>query len=106
MFRILTLVLLFLIKIRFPKIKGFIEVLKDRYGLDSVRNYRKLERIDLKLKKASLDLEFLETCKKYETIPKFLYFKTYNRKFNSTLLYKSFQFKLLDFEINSKVRKN
>ena len=54
------------------------------------------------MKKTLLDLDYLETCKRYETIPKFLKFKVYNRSFTSTFLYKSFQFKMLNYEIKQK----
>ena len=92
----------FLIRLRFPPKKGLVQVLKHRYGASSLSKYRFLERIDFKLKKAKLDLDFLLTCKRHETIPKFLYFKVYNYNVPSTTFYKSFQFRLLDFEIQQK----
>ena len=94
--------IIFLIKVRFPPKKGFTNVLHSRYGLESLKHYRKLEKLDFKCKKTLLDLDFLGTCKRYEIIPKFLKFKVYNRSFTTTFAYKSFQFRMLDFEIKRK----
>ena len=104
MLRVLTLVLTFLIRLRFPPRLGFVDVLTKRYGTDSLPLYRNLEKLDFKLKKTNLDLNFLLTCKRHGVIPKFLYFKTYSRNIQSTDMYKSFQFRLLDHEIKQKQR--
>ena len=102
MLKIFTYVFLFLIRIRFPPKKGFINIMHSRYGSESLKHYRKLEKLDFKCKKTLLDLDFLDTCKRYEIIPKFLKFKVYNRSFASTFAYKSFQFQMLNFEIKRK----
>ena len=104
MIRIITLVFTFLIRLRFPKTKGFVQVVKQRYGPSALQQYRLLEKLDFKLKKANLDLEFLTTCKRHETIPKFLHFKVHNYNVPSTTFYRSFLFKLLDFEIKHKIK--
>ena len=102
MLRIATLVITFLIRLRFPPQKGFTNIMLQRYGPESLKHYRKLNKLDFRMKKTLLDLDFLETCKRYETVPKFLKFKVYNRAFTSTYLYKSFQFRMLDYEIKQK----
>ena len=104
MFKVIALVLTFLIRLRFPPRLGFVDVLTKRYGTDSLPLYRNLEKLDLKLKKANLDLNFLLTCRKHGVIPKFLYFKTYNHNIQSTDFYRAFQFRLLDYEIRQKQR--
>ena len=104
MIRVIALVFTFLIKLRFPPKKGFVQVMKHRYGTPVLGQYRKLERLDYKLRKLNLDLDFLQTCKQHETIPKFLKCKVYNYHVSSTIFYKSFQFRLLDFEIKHKLR--
>ena len=104
MLRIITLVFTFLIRLRFPPRLGFTQVLTNRYGPESLSLYRNFEKLDLKLKKTNLDLNFLLTCKRHSVIPKFLYFKTYNYNIQSTDFYKSFQFRLLDYEIKQKRR--
>ena len=102
MISIITLVFTFLIRLRFPKTKGFVQVFKQRYGPSALKQYRHYEKLDFKLKKANLDLDFLQICKRHETIPKFLHFKVHNYNVPSTTFYKSFQFRLLDFEIKHK----
>lgn len=104
MLRIITLALTFLIRLRFPPRLGFVQVLTNRYGPEALSLYRNLEKLDLKLKKTDLDLNFLLTCKRHSVIPKFLYFKTYNHNIRSTDFYKAFQFRLLDYEIRQKRR--
>ena len=104
MIRVITLVFTFLIRLRFPPGKGFVEVLKSRYDLSALSQFRTFERLDQKWRKISLDLDFLQTCKQHETIPKFLYHKVYNYNVTSTLFYKAFLFRLLDFEIKQKTK--
>ena len=104
MLRVIALVLTFLIKLRFPPRLGFVQVLTNRYGPEALSLYRNLEKLDLKLKKTDLDLNFLLTCKRHSVIPKFLYFKTYNYNIRSTDFYKAFQFRLLEYEIRRKQR--
>ena len=99
---ITTYVLLFLLKLRFPKHTPFTNVIKNRYNSDALALYRKLEDLDLKIRKIHLDLDFLRTCKAYGILPKFLNFKLYKSKIKKTLTYKAFQFKLLNYEINDK----
>ena len=104
MLRIFALVFLFLIRLRFPPKKGFVNVMTQRYGSSSLALYRNLEKLDLRLKKANLDVNFLQTCKRHGVIPKFLFFKTYNHNISSTAMYKSFQFRLLNHEIKQKLK--
>ena len=102
MFSVFAFVIFYLIKLRFPRNKGFVEVLKHRYGPSALQQFRLFERLDFKLRKAKLDLDFLQTCKRHETIPRFLHFKVYNYNVPATTFYRSFQFRLLDFEIRQK----
>ena len=99
---ITTYVLLFLLKLRFPKHTPFTSIIKTRYNNDALSLYRKLENLDLKIRKINLDLDFLRTCKAYGILPKFLNLKLYKSKIKKTLTYKAFQFKLLNYEINEK----
>lgn len=101
-FAIFSYVFIFLLKLRFPKGKSFTDIVTNRYGRDTLAAYRKLEKTHFKLHKVKLDIEFLITCKAYSIIPKFLSFKTYKRHVMSTNMYKSFQFKLLNFELKDK----
>ena len=69
--RIATLVFLFIVRIRFPASESLIGVLRKRYGRDLVKEIRTLEKIDFKLKKAILDLDFLISYRKNSTFSKF-----------------------------------
>ena len=101
-FSLVSFVLLFILKLKFPKYKSFTEILSRKYGLDTIKIYRRLEKTYFRLNKVQLDIDFLQSCKENRIIPKFLKFKTYNRKMTQTNLYSSFQFKLLNLEIVDK----
>ena len=67
-----------------------------------VKSVRKLEKIDVKHKKAQLDLKFLQTCRKNNVIPKFLRFKLGNRQLSLSHVYNICQKRLLYEEISNK----
>ena len=97
-----TLILLFLLRIRFPKEKPISNILTTRYGPLSLQYFRKYEGTYRKKTKAEMDLEFLHSCKAYHVVPKFLGFKLYRKSLYSTQLYKDFKCDLLDNEIDFK----
>ena len=105
MFYAVTLVLLFLLRIRFPRNQAISQILSSRYGVPTLKVFRNLERTWKQHGKAKLDLEFLETCHGYDTLPKFLRIRLYKRPLENTPLCKTFQRKLLLNEIRFK-RKN
>ena len=98
----LTWVFLFILKLRFPSNIPFTHIIRSRYHEVALTLYRLVERLDYKIKKIKLDLEFLNKCKVHGIIPKFLNFTLYKSKVTRTLTYKSFQFKLLNYEISEK----
>ena len=102
MWIVLSLVFHFLIKLRFPTNKSIAHVIRSRYGQPTLCLIRKFETIDLKLRKAALDIEFLETCIKHDLIPKFVQFKVANRNLQGSKAYKQCQKKLLQQELNEK----
>ena len=99
--RVITLVFLFLVKCKFPTQFSIISILRKRYGENLVKSVRKLEKLDLKHKKAQVDLEFLQSCKK-NVIPKFLRSKLANRHLSSSHVYNICQKRLLNEEISNK----
>ena len=103
--RVVTIIFLFLIRIRFPEGKSIAEVIRVRYGNEVLKATRKFERTDYKYRKAKLDLEFLETCEHHEFTPHFLRFKLSNRNLQSTSAYRSCQKRLLKEEISQKKSK-
>ena len=76
--------------------------IRNSYGEEEYRIFRRYESTSKKLEKAKLDLEFLIKCKIYDVIPKFLRFKLYKRSLHYTSFYKSWQANLLRREINAK----
>jgi len=101
---IITVVLLFLIKIRFPKNQPISHILRNRYGVPLLKNFRTLENTRRKFDKAICDIEFLQSCLAYEVTPKFLRIKLYRRSLQTSRLCKSWQIKLLRKEISTKQR--
>ena len=99
-----ALVILFILKLRFPRGTPISAVIQRRYGRQGITLFRRLEKTTLKLKKCECDLLFLSKCKAYETLPKFLYFKLYKKNLLNSKLYRKWQFKLLNIEINAKQR--
>ena len=71
-------------------------------GRDLVKEVRTLEKLDFKLKKAILDLDFLISCRKNSVFPKFLQFRVSNKQLSASKAYISCQKRLLNQEINNK----
>ena len=94
--------LIFVIKLWSNSNKCVSEFIKKRYGQNNLSLYRKYEDALCQLKKAELDVKFLETCKIYNVIPKFLRFKLHRKTLLSASFYKGWQHKLLVSEINFK----
>ena len=101
----LALALIFLIHCRFPRGLSIVEIITRRYGRPTLIFFRTAENNYFKAKKLESDLQFLNTCKEYNVIPKFVRFKVHNRNFESSKLYRSWLLKLLDLEIKSQSKK-
>ena len=69
-----------------------------------VKKVRKLQKFDFKYRKALLDLELLQSCKKEKLISKFLQFELANKWLESSEAYLSCQKRLLNQEISIKYR--
>ena len=69
---------LFLARVRFPKSKSTAEVIRSRYSENTVKRICKLEKLDYRLRKAELDLQFLCKCDDNNVIPNFLNFRLAN----------------------------
>ena len=94
----ITIVLQFIIKLRFPAKKFIAEIIRNRYGLQTLISIRKFESLDQKQRKVALDIEFLESCIKHDLIPKFVSFKVANKTLRGSRAYKECQKKLLQQE--------
>ena len=91
-------------RLKFPAQDSIIKILRRRYGDGLVKKIRKFEKFDFKYRKALLDLEFLQSCKKEKLIPKFLQFKVGNKRLESSEAYLSCQRRLLNQEMSIKYR--
>ncbi len=98
----LSLVYLFIIRLRFPASKSIAQIIRQRYGERTLKLQRRLERTDFKLQKARLDADFLTKCQEHELIPHFLFFHTANVCQRSSSSYASAQRRFLQDELNEK----
>ena len=100
--RVAVIVFLFLARVWFPKSKSIAEVIPARYNKNTFKRIRKLEKLDYRLRKAELDLEFLCKCNDNNVIPKFLNFRVANNHLKFSTTYKQCQSNLLREEIRQK----
>ena len=97
----LKLVVWFVIAItrfRFPVDQSIPTIVRQRYNVSTVQALRTFEKIDRKLRKAELDLSFLDKCDELGLIPKFLLFKVANRHLRNSKTYLNCCRKLLKEE--------
>ena len=89
---------------KFGKIRESIaEIIRKRYGSDTVKQLRKFEKRYYKVRKNQGDLEFLKICQENGLTPKFLNFKLANMNLRYSNSYKQCQSLLLKEEIKNKV---
>ena len=99
---VISLVFIFLTRLRFSSRLSTAEVLRKKYGDRTLKLVRKFEKTDIKHKKALLDLQFLKICEDHHVIPKFLRFKVANSNLRSSSTYRRCQRKLLWEEVYNK----
>ena len=78
------------------------QIIRRRYSDKIIKRLCKFEKIDYRLRKAELDLEFLVKCRDNNVIPKFLNFRLANRSLRFSLTYAHCQSNLLLEEIRLK----
>ena len=93
---------LFLARVRFPKSKSTAEVIRSRYSENTVKRICKLEKLDYRLRKAELDLQFLCKCDDNNIIPNFLNFRLANSHLKYSSTYRLCHLNLLREEIRQK----
>ena len=89
-------------RLRFPQSKSLSQIIRKRYGDKIIKRLCKFEKIDYRLRKAELDLEFLVKCRDNNLISKFLNFRLANRSLRFSLTYAHCQSNLLLEEIRQK----
>ena len=100
--RLFAYVLLFVVKCRFPASKSVADIIRRRYGDNTLAKIRRLEKLDYKLRKCDLDVEFLQICLENNLVPNFLKFKVTNNALKNSKAYKDCQLKLLKQELSNK----
>ena len=100
--RVAAIVFLFLIGLRFPRSKSISYILRQRYSQSTLKRIRKFEKLDYRIRKAELDLEFLLQCRDSNVIPNFLNFRVSSHYLKAFLTYKQCQLKLLQEKIHHK----
>ena len=81
---VFTIVFLLIIRTRFPRTKSLINVIRFHYGNNVVKFIRKFEKLDYRLRKINVDIDFLNSCLENDLCPTFLRFKmSSNRLQNS-----------------------
>ena len=99
--KVFGLVFLFSICLRFPRNQSIADVIRKRYGDRALKNVRKFERLDYQVRNCQLDIEFLNSCCKYNVIRNFLLFRVTNKILDS-MTYSSCQQLVLSDEIGCK----
>ena len=99
--RVVCIVYLFLIRCRFPSNKSVAEIVRKRYGNDTLVQVRKLEKLNFRHGKTLLDISFLEVCLENDLSPKFVSFRTANFHLKRTETYKECQRLLIQQELRS-----
>ena len=85
--RELGLVFLCIIHLRFPWRHSIADVIRKRHGHKTLKTVTKFEKLGYQVKKCQLDIEFLNTCQKYNVIPNFLRFPVTNKTLKDSLSY-------------------
>ena len=100
--KIVGLVFLFIVRLRFPLDKPISVIIRLRYGDSVLKSIRKFEKLDFKIRKLLLDLNFLDSCVVNNVIPRFLHFRTTNAQLQNSASYEECQKLLLQEEMANK----
>ena len=76
--RVLSLVFLFIARLRLLLGKSIANVIRSRYSDEIVKQIRRFQKFDFTIRKNDADLDFLQSCQRNNLIPKFLNFKVAN----------------------------
>lgn len=94
--------ILFLLRIRFPRSQSLAQRITRRYGVDTLHQFRQLEKTVHRHKKTKLDTDFIQQCLNANVLPKFVSFETYSYKFGRSKAYKLCQRRILPYELKQK----
>ena len=102
MIYVMTIVFLFITRIRFPASKSIADIVTSRYGRDTLKTMRKFEKANFKRRKLELDLDFLNKCYEQQLTPTFVKFRLPNSNLRQSHAYRRCQMDLLRQEIHDK----
>ena len=102
MIYVMTIVFLFITRIRFPANKSIADIVTSRYGRDALQTMRKFEKANFKRRKLELDLDFLNKCYEQQLTPTFVRFRLPNHNLRQSAAYRRCQMDLLRQEIHDK----
>ena len=92
-----------MVRLRFPSDKSIANVIRSRYNDEIVKQIRRFEKLDFKIRKNEADLDFLQSCQQNNLIPKFLNFKVASSSLRFSRTYKQCQRQLLNQKIKEKI---
>ena len=102
MLRAFTIVFLFIIRCRFPKLKSLSEIIRFRYGNHVLKRIRKYEKHDYRLRKTHLDITFLSNCLDNDLCATLLLYKLFSKRLQNSESYRRSQHLFLQEEITFK----
>ena len=73
--RVLSLVFIFIVPLKLLSEKSVAEVIRKRYNYNIVKQIRKFKKLDYKIRKNEVELEFLTSCQHNKLTPKLLNFQ-------------------------------
>ena len=103
--RVAVLVFLFLARVRFPRNESIASIVRKRYRGEILMEIRKFEKVDCKLWKAKLYINFLIKYQPENVIPNFLKFHLANKDLRNSVTYIKCQHLFISYlqtEINNK----
>ena len=101
---VLFLITSFLMKIRYPG-GSLHDVILNKYGRQTLKTYRGVEREHFRMNKIQMDITFLNTCLAFKVVPKFVKFKVHNRTFENSPTYRNWQNHLVNCELKRQKKK-
>ena len=86
--RVLSMVFLFIVRLRFPSDKLIANVTRSRCNDEIVKQIRRFGKLHFKIRKNETDLDFLQSCQQNNLIPNFLNFKVASSSLRFSRAYK------------------
>ena len=99
---IISLVLLFILKLRFPSNQPIAGTIRNKYGPQALQSFRRVENVWRKRDKIMCDIDFLKICYNSNPIPNFLHIQVYKKHLQRTTHVNTLQRRLVEDELSCK----